>query len=85
VVVDTPILSDTVRPLMTSAGFIMDRLDRADRFLNYLVAQFEVFDSLDTGLDYGDIAAAARADISIARSRVLRAEEMRQRKAESSR
>ncbi|MGW3995676.1 AAA family ATPase [Amycolatopsis sp. NPDC004772] len=64
VVVDTPILSDEVRPKLGEARTIEDRLDRAEDFLTYLDEQYENFGELDTGLDWDLISTEARKDIS---------------------
>jgi hypothetical protein len=73
VVIDTPILSDTLRPLIKPVIYITDRLDRANIFVDYLRDQFESFEFADTGLDFRAVAAAAKADVAIARERVLKA------------
>ncbi|MEU3765686.1 ATP-binding protein [Amycolatopsis keratiniphila] len=64
VVVDTPILSDEMRPKLSDARTIQERLDRADDFLTYLDEQYESFGELETGLDWESISSAARQDIT---------------------
>ena len=64
IVVDTPILSDDLRPKLTEARTIQERLDRAEDFLEYLDEQYESFGELETGLDWRSISAGAREDIS---------------------
>lgn len=64
VVVDTPILSDEVRPRLTEARIISDRLDRAADFIEYLDSQFEHFGNLDTGFSWKSVAADVEQDMS---------------------
>lgn len=64
VVVDTPILSDDVRPQLSEARPIEARLDRANDFLDYLDEQYDDFGDIDTGLDWTNISQDVRNDIS---------------------
>ena len=73
VVVDTPILDDTARPLISDVHSIQDRLDRAEAFVRYLRGQFSQLRGLDTGLDLDAMANDVRRDISEVRARLDRA------------
>ena len=77
VVIDTPILSDDARPLIGDVRLIAERLDRADIFLDYLDEQFRGFGTLDTGLDWPEMHAAAKEDVQQVRQRLARGSSVR--------
>ena len=77
-VVDTPITDIGVQRTLTDVRPVLERLDRADLFLDYLDEQWAT-SGLDSQayFDWVEIGSAARTDISDARSKAIKAAERR--------
>lgn len=75
VVVDTPIVSDRIRPQIGEARQIGDRLDRAEIFVTYLECEFDGLRGLPTEFDFPTQVALVREDIASIRRRLDRATE----------
>lgn len=74
VVVDTPIVDTSIRTMINDVWPIMERLDRADLFVNYLDQQWARCSDQGLPLDWPVVEAALRADIAYARRRAEQAE-----------
>jgi hypothetical protein len=64
VVIDTPIVDDQTRAVISDAEFTSERMQRTDRFSRYLDDQWQALDGLETGLDWPRHGAAIRAAVA---------------------
>lgn len=70
VVVDTPILDDGFREIITDAWYIEDRLDRAAHFVGYLDTCWEETPHPEGGFDWPSVSAALSRGIEEVRRRI---------------
>ncbi|MBA2726387.1 MAG: hypothetical protein H0U53_10395 [Actinobacteria bacterium] len=69
-VADTPIVDITVQPHIRDVRAIKDRVDRAERFVVYLDAQFEDFEGSERLFDWTSRSSQVRKEITGIRARL---------------
>ena len=72
VIIDTPIFDTGLRQLMKRDANIFDRLERAERFCDYLDRQWAAFDGLETVFQWPLTSAALRNQIIYIREKARR-------------